>query len=176
LPVCWLTHRHRCRRGLRRLPQDLCRARTLRRGSDRGGRTDLSSACRDRRADTGPVGDGIAAVVASGVSHRICVGRERFGEAQIQADVLPYLQLAEIAGQTQDLWETASLPSWPPASPTAFGYGLRCLLTEDRRVRLPQSGDNRRVRVRHRSCGRRHRCRCGLRRLPQHLDMTCDVC
>jgi hypothetical protein len=52
------------------------------------------------------VGDGIAAVVASGVSHRARVGRERFGEAQIEANVLPYLQPAEIAGQTQKLWET----------------------------------------------------------------------
>jgi hypothetical protein len=51
------------------------------------------------------VGDGIAAVVASGVSHRSRVGRERFG-AQIEADVLTYLQPAEIAGQTQKLWET----------------------------------------------------------------------
>jgi hypothetical protein len=50
---------------------------------------------------TGPVGDGIAAVVASGVSHRSRVGRERFGKAQIEADVLTYLQPAEIAGQTQ---------------------------------------------------------------------------
>jgi hypothetical protein len=52
------------------------------------------------------VGDGIAAVVASGVSHTSRGGRERFGEAQIEADVLPYLQPAEIAGQAQVLWET----------------------------------------------------------------------
>jgi hypothetical protein len=44
--------------------------------------------------------------VASGVSHRSRVGRERFGKAQIEADVLTYLQPAEIAGQTQKLWET----------------------------------------------------------------------